>query len=87
MLLMDLIEQERIHIQTTATSLLPSDLSQLYLLYFNSVFTSIQQFHGASTILSVVLASLRPLTFEQLYQIINSAQSDMQISIKDLEKR
>lgn len=86
-LLMDMIEQERIQIKNTALSLLPSDLSQLYLLYFNCVFNSIQAFHSVSVILSVILASLKPLTFEQIYQIVNSAQSDAQISFKELEKR
>lgn len=37
-ILMDMIEQERIQIKNLALSLLPTDLSQLFLLYFNCVF-------------------------------------------------
>lgn len=37
-ILMDMIEQERIQIRNTALSLLPTELSQLYLLYFNCIF-------------------------------------------------
>jgi hypothetical protein len=37
-ILMDMIEQERIQIKNTALSLLPTDLSQLYLLHFNCIF-------------------------------------------------
>lgn len=37
-ILMDMIEQERIQIKNTALSLLPNDVSELYLLYFNCIF-------------------------------------------------
>ncbi|KAI6188270.1 hypothetical protein M3Y98_00336700 [Aphelenchoides besseyi] len=85
--LLDMIEQDRIQLRATSPSLLPSDLSQLYLLHFNSVFSSLQQFHVASTVFSVILASLRPLSFEQLYKILNAAHTETCISIKEVERR
>ncbi|KAI6235274.1 hypothetical protein M3Y95_00034200 [Aphelenchoides besseyi] len=85
--LLDMIEQDRIQLRATSPSLLPSDLSQLYLLHFNSVFSSLQQFHVASTVFSVILASLRPLSFEQLYKILNAAHTETCISTKEVERR
>lgn len=37
-LLLDMIEQERIHLKATSISLLPADLAKLYLLHFNLAF-------------------------------------------------
>ncbi|CAD5216951.1 unnamed protein product [Bursaphelenchus okinawaensis] len=87
MLLMDIIENDLINMRNMAIALLPQDLNHLYLLYFNCIFTSIQQFHAASTVMSVILASLRPLTFEQLLKIMNSGNANYGISPKELENR
>ncbi|CAD5222211.1 unnamed protein product [Bursaphelenchus xylophilus] len=86
-LLMDIIENDLIQMRNTTLSLLPQDLNQLYLLYFNCIFTSLQQFHAASTVMSVILASLRPLTFERLLKIMNSGNANYGLSPKELENR
>ncbi|KAI1704211.1 ankyrin repeats (3 copies) domain-containing protein [Ditylenchus destructor] len=86
-LLLRMIEEDRIRLKATSLSLLPTTLSQLYLLHFNLNFTSLSLFHTVSPILGIILASLRPLKFKELLRVINSGQSEPQVTEKELNQR
>uniref|UniRef100_A0A915DFV5 TANC1/2-like winged helix domain-containing protein n=1 Tax=Ditylenchus dipsaci TaxID=166011 RepID=A0A915DFV5_9BILA len=82
-----MIEEDRIRLKATSLSLLPTDLNQLYLLHFNLNFTSLSLFHMVAPILSVILASLKPMRFKELLMVLNAGQSEPRVSEKELNQR
>uniref|UniRef100_A0A915DGC7 Uncharacterized protein n=1 Tax=Ditylenchus dipsaci TaxID=166011 RepID=A0A915DGC7_9BILA len=86
-LLLKMIEEDRIRLKATSLSLLPTDLNQLYLLHFNLNFTSLSLFHIVAPILSVLLASLKPMRFKELLKVLNAGQSEPRVSEKELNQR
>ena len=71
-LLLDFLEKGQIVIKSDSFKLLPQSLSEIYQLAFNLIFSSSQAYEPVSNILSVCLASLRPLTLSSLHSILNS---------------
>ena len=86
-LILDLLEQDKIHLEACNLSLLPNNLSQLYLLLLNIHFSTISQFNEISDILSILIASLRPLDFDDLLNILNAAELSPIFSAKDLNQK
>ncbi|CAJ0583600.1 unnamed protein product, partial [Mesorhabditis spiculigera] len=72
-LLLSLAESNVIRLKALASALLPADLDELYLLYFNLTFSSTAIFTRCSQILSLLIASLQSLTPEQVAEILNDA--------------
>uniref|UniRef100_A0A7E4VTV5 ANK_REP_REGION domain-containing protein n=1 Tax=Panagrellus redivivus TaxID=6233 RepID=A0A7E4VTV5_PANRE len=83
-LLLDLIEQNRINLHSSSLSLLPSDLSQLYLLHFNLNFKSLNAFYRAAPIISVCVATLKPPNFAELLTILNAGRQTPLMTEKEL---
>uniref|UniRef100_A0AC34Q306 Rolling pebbles n=1 Tax=Panagrolaimus sp. JU765 TaxID=591449 RepID=A0AC34Q306_9BILA len=84
-LILDLIEQDKIHLETCNISLLPTTLSQLYLLLLNIHYPIISQFNEITDILSILIASLKPLNFDQILKMLNSANE--MVSAEDLKEK
>ena len=71
-LTLDLIERGHLVIKSSSFNLLPVSLSEVFMLEFNLKFPSVASFQKVSDILSVCLASLRPLTLSELYHSVSS---------------
>ena len=71
-ILLDLIEQGHLVVKSSNYKILPINLSEIFLLQFNLKFPTIRSFEKASPILNICLASLYPLTGEEIYEALNS---------------
>ena len=71
-LTLDLIERGHLVIKSSSFNLLPVSLSEVFMLEFNLKFPSVSSFRKVSDILSVCLASLRPLTLAEIYHTVSS---------------
>uniref|UniRef100_A0A0K0F5L4 ANK_REP_REGION domain-containing protein n=1 Tax=Strongyloides venezuelensis TaxID=75913 RepID=A0A0K0F5L4_STRVS len=71
-MIIDLVDRELIEI----SSHIPNDISQLYLIYFKNIFKKGETFDAVSPILAVIIASLRPLKFNELLRILNSRSEE-----------
>ncbi|KAK2153828.1 hypothetical protein LSH36_284g03001 [Paralvinella palmiformis] len=71
-ILLDLIEQGHLVVKSSNYKILPINLSEIFLLQFNLKFPTIRSFEKASPILNICLASLYPLTGEEIYETLNS---------------
>uniref|UniRef100_A0A0N5A5I7 ANK_REP_REGION domain-containing protein n=1 Tax=Parastrongyloides trichosuri TaxID=131310 RepID=A0A0N5A5I7_PARTI len=79
-MIIDLVDRELIEISNHV----PNDISQLYLIYFKNIFKSEEAFEAVSPILAVIIASLRPLKFDELLQILNSGSDEPYITEDNL---
>ncbi|XP_030637029.1 LOW QUALITY PROTEIN: protein TANC1 [Chanos chanos] len=71
-LTLDLLEKGHLVIKSSSYKVLPVSLSELYLLQCNMRFPSAAAFTRVLPVLNVALASLHPLTDEQLFRALNS---------------
>jgi ankyrin repeat protein len=71
-LTLDLIERGSLVIKSNSFKVLPVTLSQIFLLSFNLRFPTQSAFDKVSSILSVCLAALHPLTLLEIFHSVNS---------------
>lgn len=74
---LDLVDRGHLVIKSSSFKILPLSLSEVYMLEFNLKFSSDASFRKVSEILSVVLASLHPMTIAEIYQTVTSLYVDM----------
>ena len=86
-LLLDLIEQGHLVVKSSNYKILPVNLSEVFLLQFNLKFPTIRSFEKVSPILNICLASLYPLTGEEVYEALNSGYIYRYVSWEDFELR
>ncbi|WAR04677.1 TANC2-like protein [Mya arenaria] len=84
---LDLVEQGHIVLKSSNYKILPLTLSEVFLLQFNMKFPSVRSFEKISPILGVVLASLYPLTGEQIFEAQNSGYTEKYVSHEDFTQR
>ncbi|TRY82474.1 hypothetical protein DNTS_029958, partial [Danionella cerebrum] len=71
-LTLDLFEKGHLVIKSSSYKVIPVSLSELYLLQCNLKFPSSSAFERVLPLLNVALASLHPLTDEQLFRALNA---------------
>ncbi|CAJ0942929.1 unnamed protein product, partial [Mesorhabditis belari] len=76
-LLLSLAESDLIRLKALTSALLPTDLDELYLLYFNLTFNSLNLFSRCAPILSVLMASLKCLTIQEMTSILNISGTEI----------
>ncbi|XP_055957363.1 protein TANC1 isoform X2 [Patella vulgata] len=86
-LILDLIDKGHVVPKSTNYKILPVNISEIFLLHFNLKFPSVRSFEKVSSILGVCLATLYPLTFEEIYLTVNSGYTQRYISPKDFSER
>ncbi|XP_051998011.1 protein TANC1 isoform X2 [Xyrauchen texanus] len=86
-LTLDLFEKGHLVIKSASYKVVPVSLSELYLLQCNMKFISNSVFERAMPILNVALASLHPLTDEQLFQALNAGSVRGELSWEDFQQR
>ena len=67
-----LIENGHLVPKSSSYKVLPMNISEVFLLHFNLKFPSVRSFEKVSPILGVCLATLYPLTPEEIYETVNS---------------
>ncbi|XP_030643168.1 protein TANC1 isoform X2 [Chanos chanos] len=86
-LTLDLFERGHLVIKSASYKVVPVSLSELYLLQCNMKFMTNSAFERSLPILNVALASLHPLTDEQLYQAINAGSVQGELAWEDFQQR
>ncbi|KFD55934.1 hypothetical protein M513_03058 [Trichuris suis] len=71
-LVLDLVQQNYIVVKGTNYRVLPINLSEAFTLMLSLRFSTEWSFRQVAPLLEAILASLRPLTSEQLYGIVNA---------------
>ncbi|XP_066542268.1 protein TANC1 isoform X2 [Hoplias malabaricus] len=86
-LTLDLFERGHLVIKSASYKVVPVSLSELYLLQCNMKFMSNSAFERAMPILNVALASLHPMTDEQLFQALNAGSILGELQWDDFQQR
>ncbi|KAJ7422917.1 Protein TANC1 [Willisornis vidua] len=86
-LTLDLFQKGHLVIKSASYKVVPVSLSELYLLQCNMKFMTNSAFERAQPILNVALASLHPMTDEQIFQAINAGQINGEQQWEDFSQR
>uniref|UniRef100_A0A8C3L2B9 Tetratricopeptide repeat, ankyrin repeat and coiled-coil containing 1 n=1 Tax=Chrysolophus pictus TaxID=9089 RepID=A0A8C3L2B9_CHRPC len=86
-LTLDLFQKGHLVIKSASYKVVPVSLSELYLLQCNMKFMTNSAFERALPILNVALASLHPMTDEQIFQAINAGQINGEQQWEDFSQR
>uniref|UniRef100_A0A8C8RAI3 Tetratricopeptide repeat, ankyrin repeat and coiled-coil containing 1 n=1 Tax=Pelusios castaneus TaxID=367368 RepID=A0A8C8RAI3_9SAUR len=86
-LTLDLFQKGHLVIKSASYKVVPVSLSELYLLQCNMKFMSNSAFERALPILNVALASLHPMTDDQIFQAINAGQINGEQEWEDFQQR
>ncbi|XP_056626639.1 protein TANC2 isoform X3 [Triplophysa dalaica] len=83
----DLIERGYLVLKSSNYKVVPVSLAEVYLLQCNMRFPTQSSFERALPLLNVALASLHPLTDEQIYQAINAGSLKGTLEWEDFHQR
>nr|XP_006126896.2 protein TANC1 isoform X2 [Pelodiscus sinensis] len=86
-LILDLFQKGHLVIKSASYKVVPVSLSELYLLQCNMKFMTNSAFERALPVLNVALASLHPLTDDQIFQAINAGQINGEQEWEDFQQR
>uniref|UniRef100_A0A8C5PNU2 Tetratricopeptide repeat, ankyrin repeat and coiled-coil containing 1 n=1 Tax=Leptobrachium leishanense TaxID=445787 RepID=A0A8C5PNU2_9ANUR len=86
-LTLDLFEKGHLVIKSSSYKVVPVSVSELYLLQCNMKFMTNSAFEKALPILNLALASLHPMTDEQIFQAINAGNVFPEQNWKDFQQR
>ncbi|XP_069472479.1 protein TANC1 isoform X2 [Ambystoma mexicanum] len=86
-LTLDLFEKGHLVIKSASYKVVPVSLSELYLLHCNMKFMTNSAFERALPVLNLALASLHPMTDEQIFQAINAGYVNGVHEWKDFQQR
>ncbi|XP_039674923.1 protein TANC1 isoform X6 [Perca fluviatilis] len=86
-LTLDLFERGHLVIKSASYKVVPVSLAELYQLQCNMKFMTNSAFERSLPILNVALASLHPMTDEQLFQAINAGFIQGELQWEDFQQR
>uniref|UniRef100_A0A8C2XGK5 Tetratricopeptide repeat, ankyrin repeat and coiled-coil containing 1 n=1 Tax=Cyclopterus lumpus TaxID=8103 RepID=A0A8C2XGK5_CYCLU len=86
-LTLDLFERGHLVIKSASYKVVPVSLAELYQLQCNMKFMTNSAFERSLPILNVALASLHPMTDEQLFQAINAVFIQGELQWEDFQQR
>uniref|UniRef100_A0A3P8VWY2 Tetratricopeptide repeat, ankyrin repeat and coiled-coil containing 1 n=1 Tax=Cynoglossus semilaevis TaxID=244447 RepID=A0A3P8VWY2_CYNSE len=86
-LTLDLFERGHLVIKSASYKVVPVSVSELYQLQCNMKFMTNSAFERSLPILNVALASLHPMTDEQLFQAINATYIQGELPWEDFQQR
>ncbi|XP_062862560.1 protein TANC1 isoform X2 [Trichomycterus rosablanca] len=86
-LTLDLFERGHLVIKSSSYKVVPISLAEIYLLQCNMKFRSNSAFERAVPILNIALASLHPLTDDQLFQALNAGAVRGELHWEDFQQR
>ncbi|KAM4624012.1 protein TANC2 [Polymixia lowei] len=83
----DLIEKGYLVLKSSSYKVVPVNLAEVYLLQCNMRFPTQSSFERALPLLNVAVASLHPLTDDQIYQAINAGSLQGTLDWEDFQQR
>uniref|UniRef100_A0A4W3I013 Tetratricopeptide repeat, ankyrin repeat and coiled-coil containing 2 n=1 Tax=Callorhinchus milii TaxID=7868 RepID=A0A4W3I013_CALMI len=83
----DLIEKGYLVLKSSSYKVVPVSLAEVYLLQCNMKFPTQSSFERVLPLLNVAVASLHPMTDEQLYQAINAGNIEGSLEWEDFQQR
>ncbi|XP_048871332.1 protein TANC2 isoform X2 [Brienomyrus brachyistius] len=83
----DLIEKGYLVLKSSSYKVVPVNLAEVYLLQCNMRFPTQSSFERALPLLNVAVASLHPLTDEQIHQAVNSGSVQGTLDWEDFQQR
>ncbi|XP_074451144.1 protein TANC1 isoform X2 [Larus michahellis] len=86
-LTLDLFQKGHLVIKSASYKVVPVSLSELYLLQCNMKFMTNSAFERALPILNVALASLHPMTDDQIFQAVNAGHINGEQQWEDFSQR
>ncbi|KAM9709131.1 protein TANC1 isoform 1-T1 [Menidia menidia] len=86
-LTLDLFDRGHLVIKSASYKVVPVSLAELYQLQCNMKFMTNSAFERSLPILNVALASLHPMTDEQLFQAINAGSIQGELPWEDFQQR
>ncbi|XP_012691907.2 protein TANC1 isoform X2 [Clupea harengus] len=86
-LTLDLFERGHLVIKSASYKVVPVSLAELYLLQCNMRFMSNSAFERCMSVLNVALASLHPMTDEQLFHAVNAGNVRGELPWEDFQQR
>ncbi|KAG7278708.1 LOW QUALITY PROTEIN: hypothetical protein CRUP_023357 [Coryphaenoides rupestris] len=86
-LTLDLFQRGHLVIKSSGYKVVPVSLAELYQLQCNMRFMTTSAFECALPVLNVALASLHPMTDEQLFQAVNGGSVRGQLPWEDFQQR
>lgn len=87
-LLLDLIERGHLVLKSSSNfKILPVNLSEIFLLLFNLKFPTIRSFEKLCVVLNVCLASLYPLTAQEVWEAVNCGYTKRYVPWRDFQSR
>ncbi|XP_043930688.1 protein TANC1 isoform X2 [Protopterus annectens] len=86
-LTLDLFEKGHLVIKSASYKVVPVSLSELYLLHCNMKFITNSAFERVLPILNVTLASLHPMTAEQIFHAVNAGSVTGELEWEDFLQR
>lgn len=86
-LTLDLFERGHLVIKSASYKVVPVSLAELYQLQCNMKFMTNSAFERSLPILNVALASLHPMTDDQLFQAINAGHVRGELQWEDFQQR
>ncbi|XP_029110103.1 protein TANC2-like isoform X1 [Scleropages formosus] len=86
-LTLDLIEKGYLVLKSSSYKVVPVNLAEVYLLQCNMRFPTQSSFERALPLLNVAVASLHPLTDEQIHQAVNAGSVRGTLGWEDFQQR
>ena len=86
-LVLNLLERGNLVLKSSNYKILPVSLSEVFLLYFNMRFATLRSFEKLCPTLNVCLASLYPLTIEELYASVNAGRTRLYVDWSEFLQR
>nr|XP_056719316.1 protein TANC2 isoform X2 [Euleptes europaea] len=83
----DLIEKGYLVLKSSSYKVVPVSLSEVYLLQCNMKFPTQSSFDRVTPLLNVAVASLHPLTDENIFQAINAGSIEETLEWEDFQQR
>lgn len=81
-MILNLFHEGKLILKSTSMGMIPLSLSEIYLLEFNLRFPTSESFARVKEILAVCIASLRPMTLEDIWNCINALTKSNEMSGK-----
>jgi len=81
-MILNLFHEGKLQLKSSSLGMVPLSLSEIYLLEFNLRFPTQDSFSRVKDILSICVASLRPLSLEDVWNCVNSLKVSSESSGK-----
>ena len=75
-MILNLFHEGKLQLKSSNLSMVPLSLSEIYMLEFNLRFPTQDSFSKVKDLLSICIASLRPMTLQDVWNCVNALKSD-----------